>query len=498
MAAALFGAATGLLASCAGPLDSTTPRLETQAREVEASIVRDWRQDETQRAVSSIPLDAEGVPQPPALDANSTLPDYIVHAALFNPQLEAAFARWKAALERLPQVRALPDPRFTYGIFLTEVETRVGPQQHRFAVAQTFPWFGKLDLKESIAGRQADAAYQEYLAVRLEVVHAVRDTYFQRAGLEHEIRISRDNIELLKQLESTARVRYSVGTASHPDVIRFQIALEKLRDQLLNLEDSRLAIDARLNAALNRPSTAPVSGDFQLPDESLDADDAFITETMSENNPQLRALQHRIEGGRLATRLARLAEQPDVTLGFDYIVTDEAVNPGVSGSGDDPMIANLSFNVPIWKEKYDAGIREAIANRYAVMRTRAGLTNRLDAQTQLTLFDYRTAERQIVLYRDTLLPKAVLTLEATLSAYQTDTASFLDLLAAQRELLEFELMHIRALTGRARRLALLDKLVGTDLPRRVDGRPPGSTPGLTPRSTPETSPGSSSQEVSES
>ena len=38
--------------------------------------------------------------------------------ALANLRLEAAFLEWKAALERAPQARALPDPRFTYRYFI--------------------------------------------------------------------------------------------------------------------------------------------------------------------------------------------------------------------------------------------------------------------------------------------------------------------------------------------------------------------------------------------
>ena len=45
------------------------------------------------------------------LPARPDLQDFLRVAALNNPGLEAAFDRWKAALERLPQVRALPDPR---------------------------------------------------------------------------------------------------------------------------------------------------------------------------------------------------------------------------------------------------------------------------------------------------------------------------------------------------------------------------------------------------
>ncbi|MEE9371057.1 MAG: hypothetical protein V3W45_06260, partial [Sedimentisphaerales bacterium] len=64
-------------------------------------------------------------------DANSlvNLQDYLRYAALHNAGLKAAFERWKAAIEQIPQAESLPDPKFTYGYFINEVETRVGPQK---------------------------------------------------------------------------------------------------------------------------------------------------------------------------------------------------------------------------------------------------------------------------------------------------------------------------------------------------------------------------------
>lgn len=64
----------------------------------------------------------------PTLDAEASVQDYLQYAALNNAGLEAAFNRWKAALERIPQAKSLPDPRFNYTYFVEEVETRVGPQ----------------------------------------------------------------------------------------------------------------------------------------------------------------------------------------------------------------------------------------------------------------------------------------------------------------------------------------------------------------------------------
>ncbi len=70
----------------------------------------------------------------PELSEASGLSDYLAYAALNNPGLEAAFNRWKAALEEVPQVKSLPDPRFNYKYFIQEVETRVGPQRQSLGI----------------------------------------------------------------------------------------------------------------------------------------------------------------------------------------------------------------------------------------------------------------------------------------------------------------------------------------------------------------------------
>ena len=87
--------------------------------------------------------------------ADPVLADYLAYAAAHNPQLQAAFERWRAALEAVAPAKTLPDPKFSYRFFVQEVETRVGPQKQGFGLAQKFPWFGKLDLGGDIAVAKA-------------------------------------------------------------------------------------------------------------------------------------------------------------------------------------------------------------------------------------------------------------------------------------------------------------------------------------------------------
>ena len=134
----------------------------------------------------------------PKLTENSTISDYLEYAALNNPGLEAAFNRWKAALQKVPQARALDDPTFKYAYFIKEVETRVGPQRHKFELSQMFPWFGTLKTKEDAAALAAQARFEEFVDARNMLYYNVTASYYPLYKLSEWKLIEQENIEILK------------------------------------------------------------------------------------------------------------------------------------------------------------------------------------------------------------------------------------------------------------------------------------------------------------
>ena len=149
-----------------------------------------------------------------------------------------------------------------------------------------------------------------------------------------------------------------------------------------------------------------------------------------------------------------------MTLGVDYIDTASRSDASPVDNGKDPVVAILSFNLPIWKQKYDAKTAEARARRRAVVREKKEKENSLIADLEVALFGLRDADRKIDLYRDTLLPKAEQSVKVTELAFTVDKAPFLDMIDSQRILLGFQLEHKRALADRAQRLAEIEKLTG--------------------------------------
>lgn len=443
---------------CQGPLDGplTVHRSLVRDRPSQAKALYDETNDELSAA--------------PLLDASSELTDYVRYAALHNPGLEASFQRWRAAVERAPQVGAMPDPRFTVGVYLQEVETRTGPQQGRVGLSQRFPAFGLLRARKDAASRAALAQWRRFEGERLALGERVKLALFELRFLDESIAITRENLRLLEQFERVLQARYRVGIDGHPEVIRVQVELGKVEDRARQLEHMRTSFVARLNAELNRPGSAVVATIPALPLGRADTEAEALVRLARHQNPTLLAMDEEVESLRDLTKAARKEGLPDVTVGLDYIVTDDARMAGVAGSGDDPVMVSFSFNLPLSREKYDAGVREQMAKRLATSMAREEAANRIGAEIERQWFEHTDADRRVTLFERTLIPKATQSLEASLASFRAGNSSFLDLLETQRTLLDFELEAKRSRTNRAIALARLETLVGSE----IDVKEPGS------------------------
>jgi cobalt-zinc-cadmium efflux system outer membrane protein len=403
----------------------------------------------------------------PELTSTSGLSDYLAYAALNNPGLEAAFNRWKAALEQIPQVKALQDPKFNYKYFIEEVETRVGPQRQSFGISQAFPWFGKLNLRGDIAAEVANAAKQRYESAKLKLFFEVKDVYYEYYYLSKSIAITQENTNLIKHLESVARSRYKAAAGGHPDVIRAQVEMGKLEDRYQTLLDLKAPVIARLNAALNRPVDAEVTAPAKIEFNEVEVVDQKQLARLTQTNPELKALAHEITQNKKNIALAKKDYYPDFTFGVNVIDTGDSIVGDPRDNGKDPVVASVSINIPLWRDKYAAAKKQARHKYYASKRLRKEQTNSLSAKLKMVTYRFRNAERKIDLYGNALLPKAKESLKVTESGFRSAKESFTDLIDAQRILLEFALSYERALADRSQSLAEIEKIVGSEIPRKA-------------------------------
>jgi len=362
--------------------------------------------------------------------------------------------------ESISHATTMPDPRFRFVEMLVPVETLVGPQQRVFALSQTFPWFGKLSMRGRIQEARAATAESKLVAALLQVIYRVKTAYYELAFLGQSLGVTEFHLNLLTQWEQVARARYESGLGSYADVVKAQFELAVLADRIEELRDRFRPKIALLNAILNRPSRSPVPG--PIPVESLNPklDEATLQARLLAENPELLAWQHEAARFRYAGDYTKKLRFPDLTIGLQYIQTGTARNPGIPDSGKDPVMFSLSINIPLWQGKYSAAQREEAGHYRSATATRQDLENTLTAALENALYGYRDASRKLGLYRNTMLPKGRQALSATTAAWEAGQSSFLEVVDAERALLEFELSVEKADVDRLIKLAEIEMLVG--------------------------------------
>ena len=390
----------------------------------------------------------------------SLLGDYLRAAESLSPSIGRARSGHEAALAGVEGVGWLPDPTVSYGHYFEEVETRVGPQTHRIGVRQRLPWFGKLFVAKDAARERTAAASERLRATRLDVAARVTRAFADYAYLAEAVGVTEERHLLLASLEEVTRTRYATGEASYGELMKAQISVARVEDTLASILARRATASSGLAAAVGLGDDAMLPWPDAIPDAAVPVTSGAI-ELLEERGPDILALEHEVEAARYDRRLAGQAFVPDLTLGVDYIATDDARMP-VDESGKDALIGTASVSVPLWFGKHTAAVRQAEAVLEAMERQVEQRTHDLRVEVRRSVFELEDGARKVELYRDRLIPAALQSVEATGASYRAGGADFDALVAAHEVALEFELVLARARADLLVNTAEFARLTGDD------------------------------------
>lgn len=426
----------GLLAGCQG----ISTRSERQARADLQAVTRIY-----QPGVRPAPL--------PVLDTNATLGTLLTYALLNQPRVMAAYYEYAAAVERITTARSLPDPRLTFELDIQDVVMTVMP-----GLMAEVPWVKKLRLRAEAASAESQARYFAFESTVLQTAYAVKRPYYQLHFLEQRLRLLRETLALAGELEQIARARYQAGTVTLQDVLRAQIEQERLRVDIANLEDSRAPLLAQLKAALGLRADQP---DPPLPQQfestPLDLTGEQLWTTALARNPRLKQMEAEVRLAEAGLRLAHQSRLPDFSAGLEADVKAAPVM----------WRPTLGITLPIWRDKIAAELAAAQSAKRAAQARLSAEQIQLAVELADKSFQYREATRNLALLLDSLLPKARQALEVARAGYRVGKTDFINLLEAERALLEFGLAEVDARTRRELALADLSLLI-------VGLQPPGA------------------------
>jgi outer membrane protein TolC len=393
-------------------------------------------------------------------DFDGTLPEYLGCALEQSPELRASFEEWRAATYRISRARRLPEPTFTYAYFVRSVETRVGPQRHKFGVSQAFPWPTKLSAGVDAASLAARSARERYEASALEVTRQVSEAYWKLWIIRRTRQVQRDQKKLLEHLSALARARVEIGQSGLADLGQIDLSVSRVDDLLSGLDEAERAARAKLVAAVGVDFDSPTPVSEQPPRLMRVAEDAKSLRSAAVAHPRIQAIGSMAAAEQERARAVGADRYPGFVLGAEYIETGPADAAGVPDSGKDPIIVSLSVKLPIWGGSYDDDEDEALAQSAAYRARQGAAQDRAEAAFEQAMSDVRDSIRRVKLYRQTLVPQAQTVFDSVLGGYQAGTSTVASMLLAERELLELQLAEFKAQAAHGVALARLEALVG--------------------------------------
>ena len=394
---------------------------------------------------------------------NPILTDYEMIAIDQNPQIKSAYYRWKTEMERGKVVKSLPNPRVSFGYFLENVETAVGPQEYKIGLHQKLPWLPKLKLKKDVQSLKAQAEYQNLLLSINDILFKVRTTFYDYYLLQTSIQITAKNISLLQSWEALFQNRYKSGLIKYSDLIKIQIETAKLEDKLRQLKERRIPIIQTFRALLNSDSLEQIDIPDTLFYNVYHYDYDSLLESVLSNNHFYKKLSLIQDASTLALRKSKLNYYPDFGLGIDYIATRKKNLTGsnqVNGNGKDPIILMVSVDIPIWWKKLRAQTRITEYYNENVSKQVKNLENKLEAELQKVVYKLKDAQQRINLYKTSLIPKSDESLNVTEKAYIAGENDFVSLIDTQRQNLFFKLEYEKAQVEYQKALAQIAQLTG--------------------------------------
>jgi len=447
-----------------------------------------------------------------------SLMSYLEIAAKNNPTVLQRYTEYEAALQKVPQVGSLPDPELSLGVFLSPMELVSGNQLADIRLMQMFPWFGVLKNAKDEMSLMAKAKFETFRDAKLQLFFDVQRTWYVLNKVEQNIRISEQNLELLRTIERLSIVRFkaapsgnssssasnsipqasaqssssgssgmnsmggssgnstasasnqsgssmggnSMGSSSGgsglSDVYRIQIEISDLQNNIELLKSQRITLFAQFNGYMNRPQTIQVS----LPDtiimESFDPEILTFSDSILSNNPMLGML--RFEQQSLEARKLMVTKMgyPMVGVGLNYSLIGKSEMATSPMNGSDMVMPMVTASLPIYRKKYKAMQEEVELMQTANQQGYQATANALQTEYYQAIQLHRDAERRMKLYagQNQLASQS---LDILLKSYSSSGANLTDILRVQQQKLDYGFKQVEAVADYNTSVAWIKRLL---------------------------------------
>src|SRR6266571_2679335 len=391
----------------------------------------------------------------------TSLHDLVQEAEQRNPRIAASYHGWQAARNVPKKVSALPETQVSVQQFsVGSPRPFAGYSNSDFAyigfgVSQDIPYPGKRGLRAQVAEHGAESIEAQADSVRRAVAGNLKMVYFRLAYIQQTLGILQKSDELLNQVEQAAEARYRVGQGNQQDVLKAQLQHTKILQEVAHHHQEEGLLEAQIKQLLGRSQESPDIVAETLTVRTLPYAAGDLLQHARQQNPDIRSKQASIRQQETQVELAHRNFRPDLNVAYMYQHTNDQTH--------DYYMATFGIRLPN-RGRQKAELAEAEENQERARRDMDAESQRVLSEVQQQYVRAKTAEEQLKIYSDGLVPQSQATFRSALSAYQSNRQDFQTLLSSFLDVLNVDLEYRSELVEHESALAELERLTGVDVP----------------------------------
>jgi cobalt-zinc-cadmium efflux system outer membrane protein len=378
-----------------------------------------------------------------------TLNTALLLALESNADLSAARYELQAVEASVTQAGALPNPALELSMEDRRRETR----ETTVLFNQPVELGGKRHARIQAAERGRDAASAAFNAKRAELRAAVITAFFDVVGAQERLRLAQESAQLAQRATDVVSRRVAAGKVSPVEETRARVAESGVRLELNQARNELAAARKRLAATWGNPTPR-----FERAEGRIDA------------LPQLPRLHDISTRLAMAPAIARARSEVDqrhalAQLESSRRIPDITVSLGVKRSeelGRNQAIVGVAIPLPLF-DRNRGNVLEALRRTDKAREELSATEVRVDIEVSQAYDRLRTALQEVEALQKDILPGAQSAYDAATTGFEFGKFGFLDVLDAQRTLLQAKSQYLRALSEAHRTAADIDRILGEPL-----------------------------------
>jgi outer membrane protein TolC len=348
-----------------------------------------------------------------------------------NQEIKSSFSKTKAANGRFWNSISLAQPEVSVSFDdIPENKNLHFYGESVIGVNQSIEFPSKYFTRGSKYSKEIGISEQEFAQVKLDVISRIKSAYYKVLAMQLQMKIAEENLRITDQLLKKAQIRYNVGEGTNLEKLTAKVqnaeSLNKVEVQKNHLSNAL----SELNYTMGYGKSA--NQQFKLTDslayQQLDLELENLFDQALNNNPKLIASKLQVDVSSFDRALALSSYLPDLSVG--------AYTKSIKDDNNRYYGISLGITVPLWFMFDQNGrVGEASANLTSAKEDLLSNENTNNLQIKCAFNEYKDTERQVVYYRNEIIPQAEEVYRSASRSYESGEITYLEFLEAQKTVL---------------------------------------------------------------